>query len=136
MNKPIVLSFDLGRKGAWYISNYKYGEEVKMCSLVKLEKLVKDLTELYKPDIIQYPPPVRHRNTMALHFQFIGVINLIAEKKGIKIVKIADNHAKAVVLKNGRAKKEDVMKHFKQKSEHLADAMMFNECFLIEYNDK
>ena len=131
-NKPIVLSFDLGATGAWYISNYEYGEEAKMDSYRAVEKLLKDLTELYKPDVIQYPPPVRYPSTIRKHSEFIGIIKLIAEKKGIETIEITDSHAKLEVLGAGKKEKEDIMKHYNVESEHLADVMMMNECFFID----
>ena len=130
MKEPIILSFDLGKTGAWWVSNYEYGEELRMDSLEDLEKHVKNLVGLYKPDVIIYPHPVRHYNVMRKHWQYIGIINLVAEKKFIQTIEVKDSSAKKVVMLNGKATKEDIMSKYSEKSEHIADCRMFTDWYL------
>ena len=131
----IVLSLDIGEKGAFFCNSVDYGEDLSMKTLKELEKHVKNLVELFKPDLIIFPCPTFRMNVIKKHNRMIGVIELIAEKKEIKTYEIIDSHAKSVVLGKGVKSKEEIMDYFKVESEHLADVMMFNECFRIESDE-
>ena len=125
-----VLSFDLGATSAYFCNTINAGEEFKIKGLVGLEKKVKELILKFKPEVILYPTPTRFYNCMRLHFQYIGIINMLAEKYDIQTVEVIDSRAKKVVLGNGKAKKEEIMKFYNEASEHCADARMFNDWYI------
>ena len=131
MSNSTVLAFDIGRTGAWYVSNYDRGEEIIIDSLLKFERLLKELIQTYKPDIILYPHPVQYYNVMRKHWQIIGVINLVAEKKEIQTIEVKDSQAKKLVFGKGKVSKEEIKSNYEEESEHLADAKMFVESYFL-----
>lgn len=120
-----VLTFDLGKTSAFYSNTVDVGEEFEVTGLVMLEAKVKELVSLFKPQILIYPAPTRFYNVQRKHFQYIGIINLVAEKYDIQTFEVIDSSAKKVVIGSGKAKKEEIMEFFGEESEHCADAKMF-----------
>ena len=123
-----IMSFDLGKTSAWYCDGNS--EEFAIESLKHLHAFVKSLLYGYTPDIVIYPQPTRYYNVYRKHWQYIGIINLVCEKMGITTIEVIDSTAKKVVLGNGRAKKAEIMEYFKEESEHIADARMFEEWYV------
>jgi Holliday junction resolvasome RuvABC endonuclease subunit len=125
-----ILSLDLGKVSAWYTSPANTGEDFKIESLSQLKDKVTLLMNLYNPDVILYPQPTRYYNVMRKHWQYVGVINLVAEKNDIQTIEVIDITCKKAVIGSGKAKKEDVMEYYKESSEHVADARMFIDYYL------
>ena len=120
------LGIDLGRNIGWavcYDGDMYAKAHFQFVSLLHLYNMFRDLIELYEPDAIvncraigrQYRV-IRHHATLA------GVIELLAEKKGIPYFDVPDNTIRKVVLSNGHAKKEEVQKALGIENEHEADA--------------
>lgn len=126
-----ILSLDLGKTSAFYSNTVDVGEEFEVSELVGLEKKIKELVHLFKPHIILYPAPTRFYRILRSHFQYIGIINLIAEKHDIQTIEVIDSRCKKVVIGNGHAKKEEIMEFFGEKSEHVADCMLFHKWYVM-----
>lgn len=126
-----IISFDIGKTSAYYDSENKIGDEFKITSLEKLEEQITEILTP-RPDVVIYPHPVRYYNVMRKHWQYIAIINLVCEKKCITTVEVKDSQAKKSVIGSGKAKKPEIMAHYGEKSEHVADARMFCDWYLKE----
>ena len=118
-----ILSIDLGKTSAFWCEDS--GAEFMIISLMGLHETIIKLVELYKPDVIIYPHPVRYYNVYRKHWQYIGIINLVAEDYDITTVEVKDSTAKKTVIGSGKATKQDIMDFYGESSEHIADARMF-----------
>ena len=122
-----VLSFDLGKTSAFYVNGM--GREFEITTLKALKEKVQNLVLSHKPSVILYPHPVRYYNVMRKHWQYVGIINYIAEKYNVQTIEVKDSQCKKEVMGNGKAKKEDIMAYFGEESEHIADCMMFDKYY-------
>ena len=118
-----IIAIDIGKWSAYW--NGEHGEVFDVKSLSNWHGWIKMLIEGQRPDVIIYPHPVRYYNVLRMHWQYIGVLNLLSEQHGIQTIEVKDSQAKKLVLGNGKAKKEEIMKHFNEDNEHLADARLF-----------
>lgn len=129
----IILSIDLGKTMGITVNAdniFLSSEEYKFESYYDFDWKIKDLILNFKPDVILIPYPTRFYRVMISHAKMMGIVCLIAEKREIPVIEVQDMTCKKVVLGTGKAKKEDIMAHFKQDNEHIADAMLFCEWYL------
>ena len=140
-----ILAIDLGvtcgvavmiDKELEFTEEYEYKK-----SLLGLQTYVKHLMNLWRPDLILIPYPTRHYNVIMSHGKMIGVIEAAAEYKDILTIEVQDATCKKVVLGKGNARKDDIAKHYKNlypeiDSEHILDAIMFCDYYLIATNSK
>lgn len=130
MKEQIVLSFDLGKRSGWYSNCENFGKSFNIQDLRGLYSRVIRLIEDLKPNVIIYPVPTRYHNVMRKHYQYIGIINLVAEKKEIQTIEVIDSQAKKVVLGKGKASKQEIMDEMRIQDSEIADAKMFTIWYL------
>ena len=71
--------------------------------------------------------PVRMYNVIASQNRMIGMLQYLCDKNNIELTIQRDNVVRKEVLGTvtGGKYKEAIMENYNQKSEHIADAMMF-----------
>jgi len=140
-----ILSIDLGVTCGVAVmidGELEFTEEYEYKKgLLQLQTYVKQLIMLWQPDLILIPYPTRHYNVIMSHGKMIGVIEAVAEYKDILTIEVQDNTCKKVVLGKGNARKEDIALFYKDQypeieSEHILDAIMFCDYYLIATNKK
>jgi len=127
-----ILSFDLGKTNAYYSSSKKIGAEFECKDLFDFSRVISQLLKKLSPNVVLVPFPVRYYNVFARHYEKIGIIKLHAIDNNIIVIEVNDKRCKKVVLGNGNANKEDVKHHFCEKSEHIADCMLFQKFYELE----
>jgi len=105
-------------------------EEWKFSGQANFYALLKTMIWNHRPVAIVHGTPVRYAAVIASQSKMIGVIDLAAEEAGIYTVPCVDNTCKKAVLGNGAAKKPEIMAHYNEESEHIADCLLFGEYFL------
>jgi len=140
-----ILSIDLGATCGIAIminGELELAEEYKYKkSLLQLQTYVKHLIMLWQPSLILIPYPTRHYNVIMSHGKMIGVIEAAAEFKDILTIEVQDSTCKRIVLGKGNASKEDIALFYKNlhpeiESEHILDAIMFCDYYLIATKTK
>lgn len=136
-NQLNILSLDLGKRMGFNV-NVDGEMAVKGVfdfeGLASLEKWMKDLIILWKINLVLIPYPTRFYQVILKHGKMMGVINCVAEKRDITVIEVQDATCKKSVLGNGKAQKDDIMKHFKEENEHIADSLLFTAYYLKEIN--
>lgn len=161
MPKIKIVSLDIGAIFGVVVSldgETAFTEEFKFKGFRPLEDKMKDYVRLWKPDLILIPFPTRFYNTIMKHAKMMGVICLVAEKMDLPVIEVQDARCKKVVLGSqaqidkgavyvdkkiirfpdgtavGKAKKEHIAKHYehlKISSEHILDAQLFTDWYLL-----
>jgi Holliday junction resolvasome RuvABC endonuclease subunit len=129
----IILSVDIGRTMGVVVSadgEFSHSEEYQFETYYKFDWRLKDLVTTFKPDLILIPYPTRFYSTIIAHAKLMGIVCLVAEKRGITVVEVNDGMCKKSVVGSGRATKKEIMAYFKEESEHIADSKMFVEWYL------
>lgn len=127
-----ILGIDVGRTWAWSFYDGIYESASNKTDLYDFGGMIKDILDLYKPEVVVTARPTRFHAVIASQSKTLGVLEYFCKKRGIKYIEYIDSHCKKVVLENGRAKKEDVMSFFDETNEHIADAKMFIHTYLKE----
>jgi len=83
------------------------------------------------PEVIIAPNPVRFYQTILKHGKMLGILECIAEQVGAKLISTNDKKCKLAVMGTGKATKEQVMAWFGENNEHVADARLFLEYYLM-----
>ena len=127
MPKLKILAIDVGIMSGWFFTDGQKGE-IKFKDPLQYYTEVKKLFILYKPTHFICCRPVRFPQIIAKHSKLISLIELICYQQGvIYFTSVIDSEVKKKVLGAGNAKKPQIMDKYKEKSEHIADAMMFEE---------
>ena len=134
----VILSIDIGKTFGAAVSvdnEIEFTQEITLESLAQVEKWVKDLVDIWKPNLILIPYPTRFYYVIIKHAKIMGVSELLAEKKEITVIEVNAATCKKVVLGSGKARKEDIANHYKSihpdiKSEHILDCVMFRDWFV------
>jgi hypothetical protein len=132
-NHMVIFSIDLGKTCGLSVNidgEFVFKEEYKITSYYEFDWKLKEIVLCWKPDLILMPYPTRFYRVMISHAKMMGIVCLVADKREIQVIEVQDSTCKKVVLGSGKAKKEDIMKHFNEKSEHIADSMLFTEWYL------
>ena len=131
-----ILAIDVGKTGGWYFSDEENGE-IHFTSLADYEKTIKNLIDLYKPEIVVSARPTRFYRAIVNHSRMLAIVELVCEKKGVQChTNLIDSTCKKIVLGKGNAKKPDIIKWAGEESEHVADAKMFTEYAKITFTQK
>lgn len=126
-----ILTFDVGKKGAWCFKDgdYEITGRISFASLAEYLKIVKELVDLHKPQLICAARPTRFPKVIANHSKMLAMIELAAELREIRYYEVIDSECKKSVLGKGNAQKEQVMAWSKAKgfdiTEDESDALMF-----------
>ena len=105
-------------------------EEYKYTGQKDFYEYLDAILSRFQPHIIVHGTPVRYPAVIALQSKQIGIIDLFAERLGIGTVPVVDNSAKKKVLGKGNAKKPEIMAHYNEEVEHIADCLLFIDYFL------
>lgn len=105
---------------------------------------VLEFVDLYKPQVIVTAYPTSGYNIISSQNRKIGALEVICGKRGIQLEKTNDSHAQKVVLghkrkpikKRTQEEWDEVKDRYGVESEHVGDALMFQECYLIEKDQK
>lgn len=122
-----IVSFDVGKSTGWAYLDIT-GEETgvfQFTSLAAYEKCVKDIIQLYKPDVVVTAYPTRFYRVIVYQSKLAAIVELCCEKKNIQFAEVNDSTCKKDILGNGKASKEEIMQYFNKDTEHEADALMF-----------
>jgi len=124
----ICLAFDVGKKWGWAViadgEVYASGSGV-FKEILAFEKEIKDLIELYKPEVVGTALPNRFYNTMKTHFKYITVIELCWKKySGSDFLPLYDSEIKKGIYGTTKVEKTAVKDRFGGETEDEADAIM------------
>jgi len=135
----IIIAIDLGKTCGVSVrtdQGIEFEEEYQYRSLLQLHTYVKGLLRLWKPDLLILPYPTRFYAVILAHGKMIGAIEAAAEFTNTPVIETNDSRCKKLVLGNGKAKKEDIAKHYGADiSEHILDARLFTDSYLKEIED-
>ena len=132
-----ILAFDLGKESAYNFQdediNINLSDSWTFTDLLDLRDKIDHAIKILLPiDVILVPYPTHYYSVIVKHAKMIGVIEMIAEDYNIPVFEVNDARCKKIVLKNGKAKKEEIMEYYKEKNEHIADCRMFIDWYLQE----
>ena len=138
MNK-VIMGVDVGTMWGAAISNEEYIEGKSTGAYDFYCKML-EFVDLYKPQVIVTAYPTAGYNIISSLSRKIGALEVVCGKRGIQLEKTNDSHAQKVVLGHKRkpTKKrtqeewDEVKDRYGVGSEHVGDALMFRECYLIE----
>lgn len=131
-----VLAIDIGTHWGWCFQD-QVGRETGTEKFHDLATLNLDFTTLiqkYKPDIVVSCAPVRFYNTISKHCRFLGVLELVCQKYEVQYHEVSEKTCKAQIIGSGKAKKKDIAKRYKCKTEHENDACMFAEYVRLTFS--
>ena len=123
----VILSVDIGKTmgiAVNYDGDFIHKEEYIFNGYSLFYKKLNSLRALFKINLILIPYPTRFYYIIQFHAKLMGIVCLLAEKRDITVIEVQDATCKKIVLGDGRAKKEKIMRHFKEKNPHVADAML------------
>jgi len=128
-----ILWIDLGKNTGWAFSEEEYWHW-KLKDILDFDTKVKDLVDLYKPDVIITAYPVRFYNAIVSHSKYMWVLEVIAWKRDIPLIQVNDSQCKKAIFWKWKVTKEEIQKRYKCDNEHSADAMMFREYLQTQQN--
>lgn len=125
-----VLCLDLASQSGWAFGSRELGLEASGIFSCKTQTLVydkvKELIELYKPDMVFTCRPTARYNTIKKQSEIAGVAKLLCERSNIAFDdKEVDSRIKKAMLGNGRATKEEIHEVYGGQSFDEADSRMF-----------
>ena len=134
-----ILSFDIGKKGAWCYKNSKISdiyesEELDFITLQAYLKTIQRLLYFYKPDIVLAARPTRYARVIAYHSKLLSIIELVCEMHKIQYYEVIDSQCKKTVFGKGNIKKPEIMARYNENSEHIADAKMFCDFAFLNFS--
>ncbi len=124
-----VLALDLAVNSGWAFGSRELGFEASGIFSAKTqaqtEKAVKELIELYKPDMVFTCKPTARYAVIKKQSEIAGVVKLLCEKSNIAFNdKQVDSHIKKAMLGNGRATKEEILEVYGGQNFDESDARM------------
>lgn len=125
-----VLALDLAVSSGWAFGSHELGLEASGIFSCKTQTLtynkVKELIELYKPDMIFSCRPTARYAVIKKQSEIAGVVKLLCEKYGIEFNdKNVDSRIKKEMLGSGRATKEEILEVYGGQDDNEADSRMF-----------
>ncbi len=138
-NEPKVMGVDVGATWGAAFSPTEYIEGKSKNAHDFYEK-IKKFVDLYKPDILITAYPTNMHSVIASQNRKIGALEVLCGQRNIELVTTNDAHAQKVVLghkrkptkKRTKEEWDEVADRYNIKSEHVGDALMFREMYLIE----
>jgi len=124
-----VLALDLASASGWAFGSHELGIEASGIFSCKTQTLVyekvKELIELYKPEMIFSCRPTARYNTIKKQSEIAGVVKLLCERSNIAFNdKEVDSRLKKAMLGNGRATKEEILEVYGGADDNEADARL------------
>jgi len=131
-----VMGFDMGRNWGWAFGGENIpvdGGSEKFVTLAHFYEKIDNLLTSFKPQIAINCRGFGIRNFRIFRVQFAmaGVLELACERNDVRFLDIGDNTMRKVVIGNGRASKDDVMKAMKVDDHDQADAMLAVQYFFM-----
>lgn len=141
-----VLAFDIATRTGWAFKQHKDDEyssgAFKLKTWSGYYKEVKDLIDLYNPQVVICAEATRFHNPMKRMNMLTGIVALAADQKGIKLFTKKrknkkttgfpiDSEMKKAVFGRGKVDKKEICERYGTDDEDAADAMMFVEYYYL-----
>lgn len=124
-----VLAFDVGKKTGCAVSeNRKVLDSIHFVfkSHKQYYEAILRIIDHSKPEVICTSKPSRFYNTIFSHAQYISLIQLAAEYRGISVFLLTDGEIKGWAFpKQKKVTKQEVIDKFGGETDDEADAIMF-----------